>query len=48
MKKQLLTIVCTVILSLTACAQDFETATEAVVNMKVGWNLGNTWACTAY
>lgn len=42
MKKQLLTIVCTVILSLTACAQDFETATEAVGNMKVGWNLGNT------
>ena len=45
MKKQLLTIVCTVILSLTACAQDFETATEAVANMKVGWNLGNTLDC---
>ena len=26
----------------TAQAQDFETATEAVKNMAVGWNLGNT------
>ena len=42
MKKQLLTIACTCILCVTANAQTFETATEAVRNMKVGWNLGNT------
>ena len=29
-------------LSIKAYAQDFETATEAVKNMGVGWNLGNT------
>ena len=28
--------------SLSVVAQDFETATEAVGNMKMGWNLGNT------
>ena len=28
--------------SLSVVAQDFETATEAVGNMKIGWNLGNT------
>ena len=29
--------------SLSVVAQDFETATEAVGNMKMGWNLGNTF-----
>ena len=28
--------------TLTISATDFETATEAVRNMGVGWNLGNT------
>lgn len=27
---------------LTAIANNFETATSAVSNMRVGWNLGNT------
>lgn len=30
------------VLQLPVAATDFETATEAVANMKVGWNLGNT------
>ena len=34
----LMTIVCATM----AWADDFETATSAVANMKVGWNLGNT------
>ena len=42
MNKQLLTIACSCMLSLSVNAQSFETATEAVKNMKVGWNLGNT------
>ena len=42
MKKQLLTMIGASILCLSANAQSFETATEAVKNMKVGWNLGNT------
>ena len=29
-------------LSMTTLADDFETATQAVANMRVGWNLGNT------
>ena len=45
MKKQLLTIAWVCLLSLPASAQGFETATEAVRNMKVGWNLGNTLDC---
>lgn len=31
----------------TAMADDFETATEAVKNMRVGWNLGNTLDCNS-
>lgn len=39
------TLVATVIImgSGSAFAQDFETAAEAVVNMRLGWNLGNTF-----
>ena len=31
------------LLAMTAMAQNFETAHEAVKNMRVGWNLGNTF-----
>ena len=41
MRKILLTI-WIVLHGLTIWAQDFETATSAVSNMRVGWNLGNT------
>ena len=30
------------VFQLSVFAADFETATQAVANMKVGWNLGNT------
>ena len=30
------------VFQLSVFATDFETATQAVANMKVGWNLGNT------
>ena len=29
-------------ISMQTVAQSFETATEAVKNMRIGWNLGNT------
>ena len=42
MKKTLLLLCGMLVLGTHAKAQDFETATEAVKNMGVGWNLGNT------
>ena len=42
MKKQLLIILSCIMTAMGLLAQDFETATEAVHNMRVGWNLGNT------
>lgn len=44
MKIKLLTIVCILLFSQGIKAQttEFETASEAVKNMKVGWNLWNT------
>ena len=42
MKKTLLLLCGMLVLGTQAKAQDFETATEAVKNMGVGWNLGNT------
>ena len=48
MKKRLTTILALLLMiGGTAQAQEFESATEAVKNMGVGWNLGNTldaWA----
>ena len=41
MRKAILTIMF-VVSGMTAWATDFETATAAVTNMRVGWNLGNT------
>lgn len=41
MKKTLL-LVCSLLLCMGSQAADFETAQEAVKNMGVGWNLGNT------
>ncbi len=41
MKKTLL-FICGLLMSMTMNAADFETAKEAVKNMGVGWNLGNT------
>ena len=43
MNKRIFTIICLFITVITLHAQEFETATEAVKNMKVGWNLGNTF-----
>lgn len=43
MNKRIFTIICLLITVVTLHAQEFETATEAVKNMKVGWNLGNTF-----
>ena len=41
MKKSLL-FVCSLLVSMNMCAADFESASQAVKNMGVGWNLGNT------
>ena len=41
MKKSLL-FVCSLLVSMNMCAADFESATDAVKNMGLGWNLGNT------
>ncbi|MCR4852010.1 MAG: glycoside hydrolase family 5 protein [Prevotella sp.] len=44
-RKRQLNLLCALLMvfsSQVASAADFETATEAVQNMKVGWNLGNT------
>ena len=43
MNKRISTIICLLATVITLHAQEFETATEAVKNMKVGWNLGNTF-----
>lgn len=40
--KRTLTILSLIIAVLNSYAQEFEKASDAVVNMKVGWNLGNT------
>lgn len=40
--KRLFTLTIAVLLTFTLHAQSFESATEAVKNMGVGWNLGNT------
>ena len=40
--KKILLFACGLLMSFSAQAQDFETAKEAVKNMGVGWNLGNT------
>ena len=42
MKKWMALVGLLALLQLTVQAADFETATQAVGNMKVGWNLGNT------
>lgn len=42
MKKLLIIVGYCLLLALNGVAQTFESATEAVKNMKVGWNLGNT------
>ena len=41
MKKSLL-FVCVLLVCISSKGADFETATDAVKNMGVGWNLGNT------
>lgn len=41
-RKLIPSLIFTVMCGLTAWATDFETATSAVSNMRVGWNLGNT------
>lgn len=41
MMRKILFVLCLV--AMTAMAQNFETAHEAVKNMRVGWNLGNTF-----
>ena len=41
MKKALL-FVCSLLISLSTNAADFESAKDAVKNMGIGWNLGNT------
>ena len=40
--KKILLFACGLLMSFSAQAQDFETAKDAVKNMGVGWNLGNT------
>ncbi|MBQ6379166.1 MAG: glycoside hydrolase family 5 protein [Prevotella sp.] len=42
MKKFFTTFFCLLLISMQAQAQEFESATDAVKNMGVGWNLGNT------
>jgi len=44
MKAKIFSLICALLMALGLQAQnaEFETATEAVKNMKVGWNLGNT------
>ncbi len=42
MKKKVLLLVCVVFYSMGISAADFENAKNAVKNMGVGWNLGNT------
>ena len=42
MNKRLFTLVTALFFFVTTQAQSFETAAEAVGNMGVGWNLGNT------
>jgi len=42
MNRQLKTLAALLLLSLPLQAQQFETASEAISNMGVGWNLGNT------
>ena len=42
MNRQLKTLAALLLLSLPLQAQQFETASEAIANMGVGWNLGNT------
>ena len=42
MVKKVLFLVSLLFIGQTGFAQDFETATQAVANMKLGWNLGNT------
>ena len=44
MKRTIISIIYMLLMTLDICAQgaEFETAAEAVENMKVGWNLGNT------
>ena len=40
--KKLLLFVCSLLISMSANAADFESAKDAVKNMGLGWNLGNT------
>ena len=40
--KQTLLFVCSLLISLSTNAADFESAKDAVKNMGIGWNLGNT------
>lgn len=40
--KQILLLACGLLMSFSAQAQSFENAKDAVTNMGVGWNLGNT------
>ncbi|MBR1502803.1 MAG: glycoside hydrolase family 5 protein [Prevotella sp.] len=40
--KKILLFVCSLLISMSANAADFESAKDAVKNMGVGWNLGNT------
>ena len=40
--KQILLLACGLLMSFSAQAQSFENAKDAVKNMGVGWNLGNT------
>lgn len=42
MNKKLLICICILFVSCAALAQSFESATDAVKNMGLGWNLGNT------
>ena len=42
MKKKTLIIVLSALCATNAAAEEFETATSAVANMRIGWNLGNT------
>ena len=40
--KKILLFVCSLLISMSANAADFESAKDAVKNMGIGWNLGNT------
>ena len=47
MSKKFLFLICTLFVGgMQAIAQDFENATDAVKNMGLGWNLGNTFDST--